>query len=116
MHSTHEGGQPSSADGGWTTLFDDTFDVPGEAALPTTFSLAPGASENQTARIRAIARKGGVAVDLREVIVDGSHVRFESVAPPTITARAATARDLLGEAHRGASLWLRGTRRELETR
>jgi formylglycine-generating enzyme len=61
--------QRVAADGGWTTLFDETFDVPAEATLPTTFSIAAGANEDQTAWIRATALRHGVAADLREVTV-----------------------------------------------
>ena len=61
-------GQPANERGrwGWTNLFDDQFRVPQEATLPTSFSIAAGASADQVVLIRVTAIKEGETVDLRE--------------------------------------------------
>jgi hypothetical protein len=55
--------------GGWTVLFQNTFLVPSEASLPTSFSIAAGSSASQVALVQVTALKAGNPIDLREAEV-----------------------------------------------
>jgi hypothetical protein len=62
--------QQTVAADGWTPVVrGNTYQVPSEATLPTTFLITAGQSPNQVVRVRAFAMKNNVAVDLREAQV-----------------------------------------------
>ncbi len=75
--------QTGTADGGsFNTLFKDTFVVPKEATLPTSFSIAAGTNADQVVFIEFAALKDGLAVDLREAEVQ---VPRDRIAALTLT-------------------------------
>jgi formylglycine-generating enzyme len=65
--------------GSWVTRFEGTFALPGEATLPTTFSIAAGESASQIARVRAIGLKDGLAMGLREVQIEVPRARVAAL-------------------------------------
>jgi hypothetical protein len=55
--------------GAWKVDFQNSFTIPGEATLPSSFSIAAGSGSDQLALIQVVALKNGNPIDLREAEV-----------------------------------------------